>query len=359
MAPSFDLAVSNLLCAEENCIFDNNDDDDETVVEEFVMAPYYLRTRWNRNPHRGGGGDDGLPFMSDECLIEMVEKETHHLPVDGYFMKLQNGELDVGARKEAVDWIQKVSAHFSFGSLCTYLAVNYLDRFLSAYDLPKGKAWTMQLLAVACLSLAAKLEETEVPLSLDLQVGGSKFVFEARTIERMELLVLTTLGWRMQAVTPFSFIDHYLRKIIEDELSIKMLITRSIHLLLNIIQGIDFLEFKPSEIAAAVAISVSGEAQSVDPERAIPLLIQQLQMERVLKCLKLINDMFLICEGGTVKDSRVLITEPRSPSGVLDVTCLSYKSNDTAVGSCANSSHHNSPEATKRRRLNRPCEVEL
>lgn len=118
MAPSFDLAVSNLLCAEENCIFDNNYDDDETVVEEFLMAPYYLRTRPNRNPHRGGGGDsdDGLPFMSDECLIEMVEKETHHLPVDGYLVKLQNGDLDVGARKEAVDWIQKVGVSFLFES---------------------------------------------------------------------------------------------------------------------------------------------------------------------------------------------------------------------------------------------------
>lgn len=81
--------------------------------------------------------------------------------------------------------------------------------------------------------------------------------------------------------------------------------------------------------------------------------------ERVLKCLNLINDMFLTCGGGMVKDSRVSTSEPRSPSGVLDVTCLSYKSNDTAVGSCANSSHHTSSEATKRRRLNRPCEVEL
>ena len=62
-------------------------------------------------------------------------------------------------------------------------------------------------------------------------------MFEARTIERMELLVLTTLGWRMQAVTPFSFIDHYLHKIHDDKLSIKMSIARSIHLLLNIIQG--------------------------------------------------------------------------------------------------------------------------
>jgi hypothetical protein len=36
--------------------------------------------------------------------------------------------------------------------------------------LQKNKAWTMQLLAVACLSLAAKMEETDVPLSLDFQV---------------------------------------------------------------------------------------------------------------------------------------------------------------------------------------------
>jgi hypothetical protein len=34
----------------------------------------------------------------------------------------------------------------------------------------EGKAWTTQLLSVACLSLAAKMEETYVPPSLDLQV---------------------------------------------------------------------------------------------------------------------------------------------------------------------------------------------
>lgn len=32
----------------------------------------------------------------------------------------------------------------------------------------------MQLLAVACLSLGAKVDETDVPLSLDLQVSDSK-----------------------------------------------------------------------------------------------------------------------------------------------------------------------------------------
>ncbi|KAM0070397.1 putative cyclin [Helianthus debilis subsp. tardiflorus] len=66
------------------------------------------------------------------------------------------------ARKQADDWILKVHAHFIFGPLCAYLSINYLDRFLVAYEFP------------------------------------------------MELLVLTTLKWRMQTLTSFSFIDAFL-----------------------------------------------------------------------------------------------------------------------------------------------------
>ncbi len=42
--------------------------------------------------------------------------------------------------------------------------------------LQQGKAWMLQLLSVACLSLAAKMEETEVPILLDLQVFISHHV---------------------------------------------------------------------------------------------------------------------------------------------------------------------------------------
>lgn len=38
----------------------------------------------------------------------------------------------------------------------------------------EDKAWMAQLLSVACLSLAAKMEETYVPRSLDLQVSSVK-----------------------------------------------------------------------------------------------------------------------------------------------------------------------------------------
>ncbi|GMP42228.1 hypothetical protein CsSME_00012043 [Camellia sinensis var. sinensis] len=44
------------------------------------------------------------------------------------------------------------------------------------------------------------------------QVEESKFVFEAKIIQRMELLVLSTLQWKMNPVTPLSFVDHIVRR---------------------------------------------------------------------------------------------------------------------------------------------------
>lgn len=66
----------------------------------------------------------------------------------------------------------------------------------------------MQLLSVACVSVAAKMEESHVPLLLDLQLRDPTYVFEPRTIQRMELLLAAALRWRLRAVTPFDFLHH-------------------------------------------------------------------------------------------------------------------------------------------------------
>ncbi|KAL5705890.1 hypothetical protein ACHQM5_024122 [Ranunculus cassubicifolius] len=305
----------------------------------------------------------GLPIQSEECISLMVEKECNHLPKNDYLERLQNGELHlIMARKEAIDWMRKVHSQYSFGPLSSYLSVNYLDRFLSNYNLPNDKDWVAQLLAVACLSLAAKMDESEVPLCVELQVGNgdqvgvSRFCFEGKTIQRMELLVLSTLKWRMQVVTPFSFIDYFLYRINDDVLPSEILLSQSIKLILNMANGIDFLEFKPSEVAAGAAISVSGETQAWNFDKAISCLSQLVQMERVMKCLNLINGFSLI----TMTVSYASISHPstpRSPIGVLDASCLSYTSDESHPGSGANSSH--ASPATKRRKLNMTSEVDL
>jgi len=80
-------------------------------------------------------------------------------------------------RREAVEWMLKVNAHYGFSALTATLAVTYLDRFLLSFHFQREKPWMIQLVAVTCISLAAKVEETQVPLLLDLQVGSSSQSF--------------------------------------------------------------------------------------------------------------------------------------------------------------------------------------
>ena len=108
--------------------------------------------------------------------------------------------------------MMKVNAHYGFSVVTAFLAINYLDRLLSSLHFQRDKPWMIQLAAVTCLSLAAKVEETQVPLLLNLQVEDNEYVFEAKTIQRMELLVLSTLQWTMNPVTPLSFIDLIIRR---------------------------------------------------------------------------------------------------------------------------------------------------
>lgn len=72
------------------------------------------------------------------------------------------------------------------------------------------RGWTFHLLSVACLSLAAKMEELYVPWLLDLQILERTYVFEPKIIQRMELLVMATLKWRLRSVTPFDYLHYFI-----------------------------------------------------------------------------------------------------------------------------------------------------
>ncbi|CAN6465816.1 unnamed protein product [Victoria cruziana] len=334
MAPSFE-CVPTLLCAEDNDSVMGWDD--EVVGESFREEP----------GRSGGDSTIDLPPCSDEFIEAMMGNEREYLPRGDYASRFQSGALDVSVRRDAIEWIWKVHAHYNFTPLTAYLAVNYLDRFLSCYELP-GKAWMMQLLSVACLSLAAKMEETDVPLSIDLQLGEAKFVFEARTIQRMELLVLSTLKWRMRAVTPLSFVDHFLRQINGGDPPSPPSMTRSMELILSTTRGINFLEFRPSVVAAAVVISVAEENETVDFDKAVsrfPLV----KKESVERCYEMIQERVLLRIPSGCKED--LLGSVQSPNGVLEATCWSYKSDETNHGSCAQSCF-TSPVA-KRRKLDR------
>ncbi|KAL3838631.1 hypothetical protein ACJIZ3_023222 [Penstemon smallii] len=345
---NFDCSSTNLLCNEETrgLNFDVHDEvqslNNQNQIDVGSNAEQLIR----------------LPCLSEECITWMLQKEKEHFGRNDYLNNYLNGVLEFRFRREAIDWMFKACNYYNFGESTLYTATTYFDRFLSVYQSPGDITWAIQLAAVVCLSLAAKIEEVNVPFTVDLQAVEPRFMFEGKTLQRMELMVLNKLKWEIKAYTPFNFLDYYLRKLNHGEFPSEKLITRSIQIILITIQGIQFLEFWPSEIAAAVATYVSSEIQVIDIDN-VASTFMGVEKENVVKCFELIQDLLsssyssgsssgsissIITTAGNATSSSVS-SGVNSPSGVLDDAIFSYKSDEKSVESSPTS-----PQS-KRRKL--------
>ncbi|KAJ4898986.1 Cyclin-D3-1 [Raphanus sativus] len=225
-------------------------------------------------------------FWEDEDLVTLFckEEEQRRSCLDDVYLATD--------RKEAVAWILRVNAHYGFSTLTAVLAITYLDNFIcSSYNsLQRDKPWMLQLVSVACLSLAAKVEETHVPLLLDFQVEETKYVFEAKTIQRMELLILSTLQWKMHLITPLSFLDHIIRRLGLKNNSHWDFLNRCHRLILSVISDSRFVGYLPSVVAAATMMRIIDQVEHFDPllHRTNLLGALNITKEKVEACYSLI-----------------------------------------------------------------------
>lgn len=247
---------------------------------------------YDSSPERSSSGL-GSPARADESVAGFIEDEDRFVPGFDYAARFRSQPLDASAREESVAWILKVHAFYGFRPLTAYLSVNYFDRFLYSRSLPQPNGWPMQLLSVACLSLAAKMEEPLVPPLLDLQTEGAKYVFEPRTIRRMELLVLSVLDWRLRSITPFTFISFFAWKVDPTGTGVGFLISRATDVILSNIQETSFLEYRPSCIAVAAVLSAASDIPSLslrNPENA-ESWCDGLSKEKIISCYRLMQKL--------------------------------------------------------------------
>ncbi|CAN4112165.1 unnamed protein product [Withania somnifera] len=264
-------------------------------------------------------------FWEDEDLLSLFskEKETHCS-----FDSFGSDPFFRSARVDAVGWIMKVNAHYGFSALTAILAINYLDRFLSSLQYQRDKPWMIQLAAVTCLSLAAKVEETLVPLLLDFQVEDAKYVFEAKTIQRMELLVLSSLKWRMNPVTPLSFLDHIIRRLGLKNNAHWEFLRRCESLLLSVMADCRFVRYMPSVLATAIMFHVIHQLEpcnAADYQNQL-LGVLKISKEKVNNCFELIIE---VSSKSIVSHKRKYDENPSSPSDVIDPIYSSESSNDS------------------------------
>ncbi|KAJ6328043.1 hypothetical protein OIU77_009851 [Salix suchowensis] len=270
--------------------------------------------------------EQDLSWEDEELSALFAREEQNHLCKD-----LETNPSLSRARCEAVEWILKVNAHYSFTALTAVLAVNYLDRFLFSVQLQKEKPWMTQLAAVSCLSLAAKVEETQVPLLLDFQVEDSKYVFEAKTIQRMEILVLSTLKWKMNPVTPISFLDYITRRLGLGDYPCLEFLKRCERMVLSILADFRSMPYVPSIMAAATMLHVIDNIEpSLAAEYQSQLLgILGIDKDKVEDCSQFLMEFAPRDNFKFMSNKRKFNSLPGSPSGVVDVSFSSDSSNDS------------------------------
>ncbi|KAI6689066.1 hypothetical protein NL676_025894 [Syzygium grande] len=302
------LLFDALYCSEEHWGGDEEEEDEEEEVagdglllseerDHRLLSPRVLL-------------DQDLQW-EDEELASLFSKEER----SGMHSNLENDPSLADARREAVE-------------------------FMCDFRLEEEKPWMTQLSAVACLSLAAKVEETQVPLLIDFQVEDSCPVFEAKNIQRMEILVLSSLNWKMNPVTPLSFLDYMARRLgLTGHLCWEFL-RRCEHVLLSVISDCRFTCFLPSVIAAATMLHViNGLKPRLGVEDETQLLgILGMGMDKIDACSKLINDP--ASRGQNYPhNKRKFGSVPGSPRGVMEMCFSSDSSNDSwAVAASVSSS---------------------
>ncbi|GFP88643.1 cyclin-d4-1 [Phtheirospermum japonicum] len=247
--------------------------------------------------------DFSAPLPSDESsyVARLLDSEPRHVPRPDYIHRCRSRARLLTSRQDSINYILQETG------------------------------WAFQLLLVACLSLAAKMEELYVPLLMELQMFEAAHVFDEELIQRMELLVLAKLDWKLRSVTPFDYLLYFISILSPsayDSDSVSTIYGLASSLILNTTRVIDFLGFPPSVIATAAVITAAGDG--VDLPDTFDARISR---EMVRSCHRLMDE-YLLDEC----PSKVLSIEPLappSPSGVLDAaacaSCDSQPENPASV----------------------------
>ncbi|KAF1859032.1 hypothetical protein Lal_00000856 [Lupinus albus] len=283
-----DDSISTLLC-QENVTFLEG----ELGNEEYPLIPLLP--------------DYGV-FSEDEYIAILIEREIR--------FGLKKDESSVfensikRARVDAINWIFKTRTALGFYFQTAYLSVTYFDRFLSNRSVDNGEYWAIRLLSVACLSLAAKMEECNVPFLLEYQSEG--YCFENKVIQRMELLVLTTLQWNMAIVTPLAFLPYFITKLCNETPPCNIL-SNTMQLIFTLMKEVNLMDHRPSVIAAAATLLAVDQQLTTEAVKLKMSSIHQyifLDPKDIFACYNQIRSLY---SGKTRRGKLVHSSGPSSP----------------------------------------------
>jgi cyclin-A len=110
-------------------------------------------------------------------------------------------DVTFAMRGVLVEWMNEVAIEYNVTRHTFFLAVNYLDRFLSSFAIARTR---LQLVGMAALLIATKYEEI-MPLLVEQVSYISEYTFTREALLRMEVVMLKTLNYELAAPTCWEF----------------------------------------------------------------------------------------------------------------------------------------------------------
>ncbi|KAG2447934.1 hypothetical protein HYH02_007387 [Chlamydomonas schloesseri] len=123
-------------------------------------------------------------------------------------------------RPRIVSWLVEVVSALRLSDEALYAAVSLLDRFVAGTETFPPEH-VLQLLALACISLASKHEEVAqyraddwVRLAVD---SANRPLYQREDLQRMEMLLLETVDWRIRVPNSLVFLRLYHNVLLHQE----------------------------------------------------------------------------------------------------------------------------------------------
>lgn len=118
---------------------------------------------------------------------------------------------EIASRSDICKWNYEIVDHFRFNREVAYLSMNYFDRFLARQS-DRPSVVSIHLVALSSLYVACKLGNSRESRSIHLEdlcnmVGG---LYGRQMLEEMEMLLLTSLQWRLYPPSPKEFLIRYI-----------------------------------------------------------------------------------------------------------------------------------------------------
>ncbi|XP_004252821.1 G2/mitotic-specific cyclin C13-1-like [Solanum lycopersicum] len=180
--------------------------------------------------------------------LHQMEIEKKRRPLPDYLEKVQK-DVSANMRGVLVDWLVEVTDEYKLLSDTLYLAVSYIDRFLSVNVIPRKK---LQLLGVSSMLIAAKYEEINPP-----DVGEFCYItdnsYSKKEMVKMEADVLKCLKFEMGNPTIKTFLEQFTKIAKQDHKKNNLQLEFLGHYLAELsLLDYNCVKFLPSLVAAAV-----------------------------------------------------------------------------------------------------------